>query len=902
MSQFLICSNCDGTGFFDKKICLNCKGIGFGLWHEGRFIYWGRALNEESILERKIKRFAGITANFLLGLFGLFGIIILVFTFWKTGIDLEELFTRDFSLPKQILLIFWFSLFFDLYLYSRIKRKDVGSVIIEKPCLSTSNIPLLSLTEVDRLKKKFKIDISQNFSQRSQQAIEEAYILAKRFAHLKVLPIHLFFSLLKIPEIKVILARLEISPQILKERVKNILEKEKKFPGVVPKITPDLIKIFLNSYLKAWEGNLKRVYAEDLLAIIAREEKIKEILFEFEIDQDKLKNIIAWTRINRMLFERRKEFLGLARFRPKGIMNRAMTAVSTPFLDQFSEDLTFLAKLGYLPLCLNREKELEEIFRILEGARVGVILVGEPGVGKNAIIEGLAQLMVEERVPKILRDKRLLSLSIARLTAGTTSSGARERFLRICCEIARAKNIVLYIPEIHGSVGIKEGGIDLADLLTEEIKRGYFPCLSATTPQLYTRFIESSSLGSVLQKVIVNEPETNEAIQILEAKIGNIEYRNKVFFSYEAIKRTVELSKTFLHEFYLPEKAIEIAEEVAHHVLEKRGTKAMAKGEDVSEIISQKTKIPLTTIVEEEREKLLRLEEVIHERIIDQEEAVKEVSLALRRAKVGLKSGKKPIASFLFLGPTGVGKTEMAKTVAEVFFAGGKQMIRLDMSEYQDKASVYRLLGTPSEGGLLTEAVRRNPYSLLLLDEVEKAHPDVLNIFLAILDDGRATDGAGRVIDFTNEIIIGTSNAGSSYIQEELRKGSTMEQIKEGLLQKEIGFYFRPEFLNRFDGIIVFKPLSLAEIEEITRLLINREIKRAEEKYGIILEVTEGTIKELAQAGFDPVFGARPLKRVIRKRIEDVLAYLLLEKRIKRRDIVIFDKSGEVRIKKATEL
>lgn len=955
MFTFLICPTCNGTGQLEGKSCGECQGIGLGAWHEGRFIYWGRILDKKHILQRKIRRFINTMINFFLVLFGIFGAGILVWAFWKN--DLENLFGLSFALPKfykifpfhfvhdqdswffwgmrpQILFtVFWFSLLTDLYLIFRIKNGSLRNFSLNKSRKFFNFLLNKHLTEFAANISK-GTDISQVFSSKSLWAIEEVYKSSRgagKFSYFEILPIHLFISLLQVSEIKIIFARLGIGTRVLEEKARSVLLRNvsrRKVHSDVSKwtktdvspafrqeiradlkvgATGELQKIFLKAYLQTREQNLKRVQAEDLLATIAEEGIVKEILYQYKIDQRKLKNVTAWIRINRALREQWQEFRGLARFKPKGVMNRAMTAIATPFLDQFSEDLTLLAKLGYLSLCVNRERELEEIFRILESRGRGVVLSGESGVGKNAIIEGLAQLMVEEKVPKMLQDKKLIKLSIAQIVAGVTPAEAEERFLRICYEISRARNIVLYIPDIHQAVGVQGKGVDLSDVMAEEIKKGYFSCLTSTTPLSYSRLIELSSLNSALQKININEPEIDLAIQILEAKIGYLEYQNKVFFSYDALEKAVELSKKFLHDYYLPEKAIEVAEETAHYVSRSSSRtltrqKAIVTGEDIAEIISHKTKIPLASIKEEEREKLLRLEEVIHQRIIDQEEAVSAVSEVLRQAKLELRTVEKPIANFLFLGPTGVGKTETAKTVAEVFFSGQKGMIRLDMSEFQEKASVSRLLGSSGQGGLLTEPVRKNPFSLLLLDEIEKAHPDILNIFLAVMDDGRATDGAGRVIDFTNIIIIATSNAGSSFIQEELRKGLSIEQIKDRLLQEEIKIYFKPEFLNRLDGIIVFKPLGLNEIEQIAHLLIKREAKRVEERYGIDLKVTDGAMKELSQAGFDPTFGARPLKRVIRRRIDDILAHLLLEKKLERRDAVIFDKGGEVKIEKAREL
>jgi ATP-dependent Clp protease ATP-binding subunit ClpA len=348
-------------------------------------------------------------------------------------------------------------------------------------------------------------------------------------------------------------------------------------------------------------------------------------------------------------------------------------------------------------------------------------------------------------------------------------------------------------------------------------------------------------------------------------------------------------------------------EEVAVFVRKRRGSDAVVSGEDVATVVSEKTNITVTKVTEAESARLMNLEERIHERIIGQDEAVRAVASALRRARVELRDLRRPIANLLFLGPTGVGKTELAKTVAEVYFGDETNMIRLDMSEYQDAQSIYRLLGSPvetgrgNEGGYLTEAVRHNPFSLVLLDELEKAHPDILNVFLQVMDDGRMTDTTGRTIDFTNVIIIATSNAGTEVIQEGIREGATIDQLREQLLERELGRYFRPEFLNRFDQIVVFRPLAESEIVSVARLLLKQLAKRLEQK-GIHLEASEAAVRELANAGFDPVFGARPLRRVIQERVDDALAKFLLTGKLGRRDRVILEPGGVIRVEEAPSI
>jgi len=374
-----------------------------------------------------------------------------------------------------------------------------------------------------------------------------------------------------------------------------------------------------------------------------------------------------------------------------------------------------------------------------------------------------------------------------------------------------------------------------------------------------------------------------------------------VVFTYESLQALVDLSSRYLHDTYLPQKAIVLADEVALQV-SKRGEKWARVGkEDVGAIISEKTKVPVNQVTQAEGEKLLSLETRMHERMIGQEEAVKAISSALRRARAELRAQNRPIANFLFLGSTGVGKTELAKTTAEVYFGSEDAMIRFDMSEYQDKNAVFKLIGSAGETGQLTEAVRQKPFSLVLLDELEKAHPDILNLFLQVMDDGRLTDGQGRTIDFTNVILIATSNAGTQFIQDEVKKGTALEVIKEGLLETELRGIYRPEFLNRFDGVIIFKPLSQEDVVAIAFLMIDKVAKRLEAK-GINLRASDEAVYELAKKGYDPKFGARPLRRVIQENVENAVADFLLRGQVGRRDTMVLEPGGVITVEKAEEL
>lgn len=534
-------------------------------------------------------------------------------------------------------------------------------------------------------------------------------------------------------------------------------------------------------------------------------------------------------------------------------------------------------------------------------------MVGYPGVGKRTIVEGIAELMVGEDVPDIFQDKRLVSMSVSGLIAGASKTGDLEdRVLTVMSEISRSKNIILFVEDIHHLVGISTDSgeaMDVAEVLAEQMQRGNFHVIATTTPEYYKQYIEKSSLAKVLQKVLVGEPELDEAIHILESKALQLETKNQVYFSYNALADAIKYSKEYLHEEFLPEKAVRLITEAALTVKELRGIKTIVSAEDIANLVSTSTGIPVSKISTDESKKLLNLEERLHERVVGQNLAINLVASALRRARTALRGGDKPIASFLFLGPTGVGKTQIAKTLANVYFGSEKNMIRVDMSEFQSSDALAKLIGDAQSGtvGFLSEAVRQKPFSLILLDEIEKATPEILNVFLQVLDDGRLTDATGRTIDFTNSIIIGTSNAGTSFIQDGIKAKKSLESIREELINVQLQKYFRPEFLNRFDGVVVFHPLELEHVAVIAKIFIGDLAKRLEEK-GIYLEAEEAAIAELARLGFDPAFGARPLRRVIQDRVEDNLAKMLLAEKIGRRDKVILKQDLSLDIIKAPTL
>ena len=743
---------------------------------------------------------------------------------------------------------------------------------------------------------KDAIDIIQFFHPNAMKALDSAFVLAERFGHAHVEPIHLFVGAMEDDAASILFGRLGLSFEKIKDPMSRRLSTRQlgTLSGLDDAAEHVLLFAFRNAYLEdrdnvtALEMFFEAFKADPFLADLFQEQGVDAVQFE---------NMVDWIRIHEKIQDQYKRFQKAAASKPTGAMNRSMTSVATPILDAFSEDLTTDAVFGRLPMMIGREEEIEQVFRVIEGGRESALLVGPHGVGKGSVLAGIAALMVEERVPDVLKDKRLVKISIPQLVSGVPVETAQERLMLMLDEVSRSRNIILALMDLEQLTA------DLAPLLSDYLSRGATFAIATTSPQDYTETIERSMLGRIFQKVSVEEPDEKSAIRILESKIGGIEYQKKVIFQYDAVEKCVKLSDRYMHEQYLPKKAIEIAREVAEQVVKSRGENGKVTGEDVAKIIATKTGIPVTNVAEDEKMKLLHLEDEMHGRIIGQDEAVKAVASALRRARADLRPGSRPIASFLFLGSTGVGKTELAKTLAATYFGSEQMMIRVDMSEYQDIRSMDKLIGAPgsNQGGLFSEAVRTRPFAVVLLDELEKADLNILNVFLQILDDGRVTDAAGRVIDFTNTIIIATSNAGTQYIQDAVSRGESTDAIKTHLLEEELRTIYRPEFLNRFDGVIVFKPLEESQIVEITKLMIAQVTKRLEGK-GIGFQVTDAEVLELAHKGFDPKFGARPLRRVVQEEVDNAIANALLEGKVQRRDTIVLDVGGVMSIQKGQEL
>jgi len=781
-----------------------------------------------------------------------------------------------------------------------------------------------------------QVDITQFFSDSTTELLQRAAQQAVEWGSLDLTSEHLLHAALEDRVVRRVLEEVGADPDAIRVQLEEEAEKGGR-TDVSPSLAPDAKRALLAAYEESRALGASYIGPEHVLLALAADEESEagRLLSRFGLSHTKLRGAVV----------RGVDAGGDAR----------EPASSTPTLDEYSRDLTQMAREGKLDPVIGRAEEVETTIEILSRrTKNNPVLIGDPGVGKTAIVEGIAQRIVNDEVPETLSGKRVVQLDLSGVVAGTQYRGQfEERLKKVIDEVREnSEDLILFIDELHTVVGAgaAEGAMDASNMLKPALARGELHVVGATTIEEYRKNIEKdAALERRFQPVLVSEPTVDDTIDILRGLRDRYEAHHRVKITEEAIVAAAELSDRYIADRFLPDKAIDLMDQAAARVRLRSRTKpedtraledemrrlnrekdqavanedfesaqnlrdgiaglqgeleevrggrrrpvAEVTAEDIAEVVSRATGIPVSQLTEEERARLLRLEEQLHERVVGQDEAVEAVAEAIRRARAGLSDPDRPIGSFLFLGPTGVGKTELARTLAEALFGEEAAMVRIDMSEFQERHTVSRLVGAPpgyvgyEEAGQLTEAMRRRPYSVLLLDEIEKAHHDVFNILLQILDDGRLTDAQGRTVDFKNAVIIMTSNMGAERIQQHAREDDeSFEQLKEDMMEI-VRHHLRPEFVNRIDEIIVFRALTKEQIADIARLLLDRT-KRRLRTQDIEVEFTEEAVEFIAEEGFDPEFGARPLRRAIQRRVENELSRMVLGGSLEPGDKVVVD-------------
>lgn len=798
------------------------------------------------------------------------------------------------------------------------------------------------------------------FTKSASKALDNSLNVAKSFGHNYVGTEHLLIALVKT---KGVASEVMRENGVEEEKLSILIEEMLEADGNVavadrPQYTPRAKKIIENSISEAERLGASQAGTEHLLIALLKETDCLgvRLLNTRGINVQKL-YVDLLTATGQDVNSAKNEYM-----MQKGRRGKS----ATPVLDQYSRNLTEYAKEGRLDPVIGRDREITRLIEILSRrTKNNPCLVGEPGVGKTAVVEGLAQKIAVGDVPDIIKDKKVLTLDLSGMVAGSKYRGEfEERIKRAIKEVTQSGNVLLFIDEIHTIIGAggAEGALDAANILKPSLARGELQLIGATTLEEYRKYIEKdAALERRFQPVDVNEPDTEETIAILYGLKERYEEHHGVEISDSAVVSAVKMSERYVNDRFLPDKAIDVIDEACARVslskylatpelreleenilkwekekedairsedyklageLKKRQAEAAEKidsihkkienerkkqsicvdDNDIAAVIADWTKIPVQKLQEAETERLKKLEQILHERVVGQKEAVEAVSKAVRRGRVGLKDPDRPIGSFLFLGPTGVGKTELSKALAEAVFGKENEIIRVDMSEYMEKHSVSKMIGSPpgyvgyEEGGQLSEKVRRHPYSVILFDEIEKAHPDVFNILLQILEDGHVTDAQGRKISFKNTIIIMTSNAGAQRIVAPKHLGFGTDESEEADYNKmkdsvmeEVKRIFKPEFINRIDEVLVFHMLTKDDLKEIVKIFLKSLDKRTNAQMHIKLNVSESAIEHIAESGFDKNYGARPIRRAIQTQIEDLLADKLLSDEIKAGDDVVVD-------------
>lgn len=796
------------------------------------------------------------------------------------------------------------------------------------------------------------------FTERAQKVLALAQEEAVRLGHNNIGTEHILLGLVSEGEgiAAKALTTLGLETERIQEEVEQLIGRGQKITGT-PYYTPRAKKVIELSLDEARKLGHSYVGTEHILLGLIREGEgvAARVLNNLGVSLNKARQQVL-------------QLLGSNESSAGKQRGSQSSRANTPTLDSLARDLTAIAKEGNIDPVIGREKEIERVIQVLSRrTKNNPVLIGEPGVGKTAVAEGLAQQIINNEIPEILRDKRVMTLDMGTVVAGTKYRGEFEdRLKKVMEEIRQAGNIILFIDELHTLIGAggAEGAIDASNILKPSLARGELQCIGATTLDEYRKYIEKdAALERRFQPIQVDEPSVEESVQILTGLRDRYEAHHRVTITDEAIRAAAEFSDRYITDRFLPDKAIDLIDEAGSKVRlrsytappnlkeleqkleevrkekdaavqsqefekaaslrdteqrlrdqldqtkdqwkEKQGQESSeVTVEDIASVVSIWTGVPVAKLTKDESARLLNMEQTLHGRVIGQDEAVVAISKAIRRARAGLKDPKRPIGSFIFLGPTGVGKTELARALADSMFGDEDAMIRIDMSEYMERHSTARLVGSPpgyvgyEEGGQLTEKVRRKPYSVVLLDEVEKAHPEVFNILLQVLEDGRLTDSKGRLVDFRNTILIMTSNVGASELKRSKSLGFTMDSEDQNFkdmkakVTEELKKAFRPEFLNRIDETIVFHPLEKKHMKDIVTLMADQLKKRLAQQ-DIEFTLTDAVIEKIANDGFDAEYGARPLRRAIQKNIEDLLSEELLRENISKGQQVNIDVDKE---------
>ncbi len=922
--ELIVCSECRGNKVSENQTkCSSCEGRGVFLRvEENGIYYWSKKISGFSPAVRflldavpKFLRFIFLALIIFASCYGIYFVVGNNPNFFSLLIsDIESEKTgwiaTDFFLVI-IKIFFHFILAFSVF----VKVKGFGSLMFWLSVLGIMYIYYYlsarneARKEIDPEAPEFKIFFDKkaeapivpvNVANYVSPLAEKSLIMALDLAHSRG-QVPSFCHIAKViagdSQTNTIFKRLEIDitkfifdmDEIIENLPQNdYYQQDGILRGSI--LSPELETIIIIAFEETLALGMEQLEPENLFLALAHDEYLGKYFKDLKIEIEDIRNTVIWVSSWSQVRVRLKKPRKVRHV----IMNRAWTARVTPELDRFTYDITDHARAGLTGYVVDRDRELDNLMRILErSSKNNALLIGEEGCGRSSIVKKLANRMIKDQVLPTLQDKRLVSLDLGALVAGARAGGNLElRIRELLLDMGKSGNIILYIPNIHNMAAAGSGeGFDASKILAPILTQGIFQIIGSTDYRNYHKYIEPrSDFANSFDMIKIDEFDENITIEVLAIQSKIIEAREGIVMTYGALKKAAELSKRYITDRPLPGKAIDLLSETAVEV-RRRGVGSVMRDKDVMEVITEKTGIPLIDVNATEAEKLLNLEEKLHKRIIGQYEAVKAVASAIRRVRVGMKHENRPVGTFLFLGPTGVGKTELAKALAEAYYGDENAMIRLDMSEYQTTISIDKLIGSSSDisesspGGILTEAVKRKPFSLILLDELEKAEKNVLNLFLQVFDDGRLTDNLGRTVDFTNSIIIATSNAGSKVVNQMVIDENSSNDRMLSMLEPYLLQYFAPEFLNRFTARIIFKSLSQQDVVAITKLQLDNLAKRMDKAQGIKIVAGEMAVLKLSKLGYSAEFGARFLQRTIQEKVENLIAVKFLKGEIKRGDV-----------------